>query len=213
MPKRPQRPRPAPPAAPARAPRRDPLTRLSRFCEFLALGLVAASLFLKFANDLHPTDGPVISLDYFTGLLQKAAVAAVHTRTPWVTLALAGLVVSVIAYRKRHAPAPSKWVRFSPLVILLVLVLHVAAQAFLQSQGSLNIEIHRPAPAALTSVLTTLPGASALAITRLFVPEGTTQQWSFLFASDLLFAVPILLAWVLSFAPNLARKTVPAQPR
>jgi len=206
-----QRPRPAPSAKAARTPRRDPLTRMARFCEFLALGLVAASLFLKFANARHPTNAPAISLDNFPGL-QKAAVIAVHTRTPWVTLALAGLVVAVIAYRKRHAPTPSKLVRLAPLVILVVLALHVAAQAYLQSQGSLNIEIHSAAPAGLQSALSTLPGVSAITISRMLVPEGTAQQWSFLFASDILFSIPILFAWFLSFAPRRAPQSMPAHP-
>lgn len=214
MPKRFRRPRPTSPAAGNKpsVSRRDPLTRMARFCEFLALGLVAASLFLNFSNDLHPANAPPVGLENFPGLLQKAAVVAVHTRTPWVTLALAGMIVAVIAYRKRHAPAPGKLVRYSPLFVILVLGLHVAAQAYLQSQGSLSIEIHQPAPAAVASALGTLPGMSVTMISRMLVPEGTAQEWTFLFASDLLYAVPILFAWILSFAPNPARRPTPGDP-
>ena len=85
MPKRHRR-RPEPPSLSAKSTtpaRRDPITRLSRFNEILALGLVAASFFLNFANDLSRPNAPPVPLDHFPDLLQKSAIIAV---TFWVNI-------------------------------------------------------------------------------------------------------------------------------
>ncbi len=182
--------------------RRDPITSLSRFCEMLALGLVATSLFLPFTNGLNHPDAPHISLDYFPDLLQKSAVVAVHTRVPWIVLAILSTMVAVVAYRVRYSPKPHRLLALAPLAVVLVIAVHAAALGYLHSQGVLKIEVHGPAPAGLDALhipAGTLPGPMihGETISRLNVREGTPEQWQLLFAGDLLFSAPILLAWIL----------------
>ncbi|HVT82149.1 MAG TPA: hypothetical protein VHM90_16015, partial [Phycisphaerae bacterium] len=121
---------------------RDPLTRLLLFCELMALGLVAASIYLKFPRELPRPDVPEATAGHFPTLLGKASFIAVHTRTPWVTLAVVSLVAAVVAYQSRRKPARSRIVALAPAVILLVVTLHAAGQGWLQSHGDLVFE-HR----------------------------------------------------------------------
>ncbi len=196
---------------------RDPLTRLLFFCQLMALGLVAASAYLTFPNDLNRPGGPVVTLDRFPTLLEKCAIVATHTRTPWIVLAVIGLLTALIAQLTRRRPKRSRWVAYAPVALFLVVAVHAAAQGWLQSRGPLHLEFRGPAPARMEnpdSLPLTLPGTTApaplnfrvgtitatAAITRLMIPEGTAAQWKLLFGGDLLFAVPLLFAWVLSFA-------------
>ena len=89
----------------ARPERRDPISRLSRFCEIMALGLVAAALLMPFPNSLNRggREGATITIQDVSGSLVQAAVVAVHTRTMWVSLAIISTIVAVAAYRNRHA--------------------------------------------------------------------------------------------------------------
>ena len=54
----------------------------------------------------------------------------------------------------------------------------------------------------------TLPAITlrAMSVQGITIPEGTAQEWTFLFAGDIMYCVPILLAWVLSMAPKSLRQ-------
>ena len=123
MAKRYKAPRPAASETPSirrRGPR-DPLSRLLLFCELLALGMVAASIYLRYPKELLKGDLPEITLDQFPTFLQKAAFIAVHTRAPWVVLALIGLVTAVIAFQSRNKPKRNRLVAIAPVAVLIVM--------------------------------------------------------------------------------------------
>jgi hypothetical protein len=187
------------------------LTRLLFFCQLMALGLVAASVYLPFPNDLNRAGGPVVTLDQFSGALQKTAIFITHKRVTWIVLAVCGVLTSLAVYRTRFAPRRNRWVAWAPAALLLVVAVHCAAQGWLQAHGSLHLEFHGNEPTPLASTPLTEPAATGsqpfqlqvrtiTSITRLTIPEGTPTQWQALFGGDLLFSVPLLFAWVLSFA-------------
>ena len=72
-------------------------------------------------------------------------------------------------------------VTFAPVAALILIACHATAQGILQSQGPLSIQVH-----------------TAQGISRIVFAEGTGPQWQNLFAGDILFSAPILMAWFLS---------------
>ena len=102
--------------------------------------MVAASIYLRYPKELLKGDLPEITLDQFPTFLQKAAFIAVHTRAPWVVLALIGLVTAVVAFQSRNKPKRNRLVAIAPVAVLIVMVLHAAAQGWLQSRGDLVFE-------------------------------------------------------------------------
>lgn len=225
MSKRPQknrssssRPATGAPASPRYTPpARDPIRRLYFFSEIMALGLVAAAILLKFPNSLNRPGAPAVPLDYFPGFFQNAAFLAVHTRAIWITLAVLGTIAAAMGRYARSNSRDGRWLLLALFAMLLVILLQVAAQAWLQSQGSLVIELRGDAPAAVgnavQSVATRLsttgstPAIRVESVTRFVVREGTGPQWELLFAGDFLFCVPALLAWGLS---SIRRRTLPS---
>ena len=201
------------------------------FCELLALGLVAASIYLKYPKDLARPDMPGIALDRFPTLLEKAAFIAVHTRAPVDGAVDAGPGDSGRGVSGApEACARSRIVAYAPIAVLLVIGLHAAAQGWLQKRGDLVFEFRDDSPGHRETVREmplTMPATSGGAVVgpsgsastepasvmvevrsirRLIVKEDQNSQWLALFGGDLLFAVPVLFAWVLSF------RTVPLLP-
>jgi hypothetical protein len=186
-----------PPSIPALQPAlrvRDLRKTLARLCEFIALGLAAASVFMKFPNDLNRPNSPLISQDNLPTLSQQLAFIASHTRAMWVTMGVISLLIAVLGYRARRSAKPNRLVLFAPVLILLVIALHTTAQACLQSQSPLKIESRG------SIIINPLdPATRTPTISHITVMEGTAAQWQLLFAGDLLFATPLLFAWVLNF--------------
>jgi hypothetical protein len=175
----------SPPAL--RASPRDPLARITRMAQILAIGLIGAACFLTHPNSLNRTNpkGVRITLDAFPDLLEKAAVAAVHTRATWVVLAV--IAASIAMSATRTNPRQRTLIRnWGTLALFLVIALHSGAQAYLQSKSPLRVKVEGIAP-----------GDTVASINRLTLQEGTAEQWQLLFAGDALFCAPVLLVWLL----------------
>jgi hypothetical protein len=182
---------------PAEPRRRDPLTRIARYCLMLAMGLMAAAVLLRFPNELARDQLAAVPMAGFAGILNKAAILAVHTRAVWLLLAGMGIGIAFLAFRGRYAPRQHRLVRLAPLAAMVIVALHAGALLHMQSQGPLRIELH-----------TTTGGMDT--ITRMTVLEGTSDQWTMFAAGDMLFVAPTLCAWLLRFVPErFGRKKEP----